>query len=52
MAGVPESLIRITPASPPGPCTVFVCTIESYCSYTQRFEQTFADASSFFKSAV
>ena len=45
-------LIRITPASPPGPCTVLLCTIESYCSYTHRLSQIFALASSFFRSAV
>ena len=44
--------MRITPASPPGPCTVLVCTMESYCSWTQRLEQMFALASSFFRSAV
>ncbi len=25
-------LMRMTPPSPPGPCTVLVCTIVSYCS--------------------
>ncbi len=49
---VPVPLIRITPASPPGPCTVLVCTIESYCSNTHRLSQIFALASSFFRSAV
>ena len=29
---VPVPLMRMTPASPPGPCTVLVCTMESYCS--------------------
>src|ERR1700685_1961866 len=28
-------LIRMTPASPPGPCIVLVWTIESYCSWIQ-----------------
>src|SRR5690349_23831522 len=36
--GVP--LTRMTPASPPGPSTVLVWTMESYCSKTQRLEQT------------
>ncbi len=50
--GVPVPLMRMTPASPPGPMTVLVCTMVSYCSWTQRLEQTLALASSFFRSAV
>src|SRR2546425_9280230 len=34
------SRTRITPASPPGPITVPARTVESYCSYTQRFDAT------------
>src|SRR5437899_1978040 len=32
-------LIRMRPASAPGPSTVFDCTMESYCSKIQRLEQ-------------
>src|SRR5258708_21124571 len=32
-------LMRISPASAPGPSTVLVCTMESYCSHTHRLEQ-------------
>src|SRR5260221_14041638 len=40
-----EPLIRIRPASAPGPSTVFDCTMESYCSKIQRLEQRFGAAS-------
>src|SRR5229473_4874971 len=39
-------LIRMTPASAPGPSTVLVWTMESYCSKIQRLEQIFEAASS------
>ncbi len=39
--------MRITPASPaPGPSTVLVCTMESYCCQTQRLLQMLGLASS------
>src|SRR5688500_9248600 len=44
------SLMRMTAASAPGNTAVFVRTIVSYCSNTQRFEQMFGEASSFFKA--
>src|SRR5260221_217343 len=37
----PESLMRKTAASLPGPTTVLPCTSESYCRKTIRFEATF-----------
>src|SRR5258708_11821808 len=45
-------LMRISPASAPGPSTVFDCTMESYCSKIHRLEQMFGEASSFFSSPV
>src|SRR5215467_12164237 len=45
-------LIRIKPASAPGPSTVFDCTIESYCSKIQRLEQMFGAASSRLRFSV
>src|SRR6185437_12012703 len=39
-----EPLMRMRPASAPGPSTVFDCTMESYCSKIQRLEQMFAAA--------
>src|SRR5215471_755277 len=45
-------LMRIRPASAPGPSTVLVCTMDSYCSKIQRLEQMLEEASSRFKSAV
>src|SRR5947209_15947781 len=36
-------LMRIRPASAPGPSTVFDCTMESYCSKIQRLEQIFGE---------
>ena len=36
----------MTAASPPGPATVFVRTLQSYCVVIQRFEQRFGDARS------
>src|SRR5688572_14474637 len=46
------SLIRLTAASAPGSTAVFVRTIVSYCSYTQRFEAIFGDASSRRKASL
>src|SRR5215813_10876920 len=43
-------LIRIKPASEPGPSTVLDCTMESYCSKIQRLEQIFGEASNRFRS--
>src|SRR6266849_7381725 len=43
---------RITPASAPGPSTVFDCTMVSYCSKIQRLEQILAAPSSRFKFGV
>src|SRR6266700_954717 len=40
-----EPLIRIRPASAPGPSTVCDCTMEAYCSKTQRLEKRFGAAS-------
>src|SRR6266849_6133805 len=40
-----DPLMRIKPASAPGPSTVFDCTMESYCSKIQRLEQRFGAAS-------
>ncbi len=37
---------RSTPASPPGPSTVEACTVESYCSYTQRLLAMLGESSS------
>src|SRR5439155_18916651 len=45
-------LMRINPASAPGPSTVFDCTMESYCSKIHRFEHILGDASSLFRSPV
>src|SRR5215475_3233647 len=47
-----EPLMRIRPASAPGPSTVFDCTMESYCSKIQRLEQILGAASNFLKSSV
>src|SRR6267378_5293276 len=47
-----EPLIRMSPASAPGPSTVFDCTMESYCSKIQRLEQMLGEASRFLKLAV
>src|SRR6476661_5587428 len=47
-----DPLIRISPASAPGPSTVFDCTMESYCSKIQRLEQMFGAASSRFRFSV
>src|SRR5580765_181154 len=47
-----DPLIRIKPASAPGPSTVFDCTIESYCSKTHRLEQMFGAASRRFRFSV
>src|SRR5688572_11832116 len=44
------SLTRITAASAPGMTAVFVRTIVSYCSYTQRFEQMLGEAKSVFNA--
>src|SRR5579864_3199 len=46
------SLILINPASAPGPCTVLVCTIDSYCSKIQRLEQMLGEPSNLFRSRV
>src|SRR5215468_1387558 len=43
-------LIRIKPASAPGPSTVLDCTMESYCSKIQRLEQIFGEANNCFRS--
>src|SRR5215469_15525296 len=45
-------LMRMTPASAPGPSTVLDCTMESYCSEIQRLEQILEEASRRFRSAV
>src|SRR5436309_2961333 len=45
-------LIRITPASAPGPSTVLDCTMESYCSKIQRFEQILGEVSRRLNSGV
>src|SRR5437660_4839821 len=45
-------LIRISPASAPGPSTVFDCAMESYCSKIQCFEQMFCAASRRFRFSV
>src|SRR5438309_2906692 len=45
-------LIRMSPASAPGPSTVFDCTMESYCSKIQRLEQMLGAARTCFNSAV
>src|SRR5712672_1909600 len=47
-----DPLILISPASAPGPSTVFDCTMESYCSKIQRLEQMFGAASSRFRFSV
>src|ERR1044071_7327574 len=47
-----DPLMRISPASAPGPSTVFDCTIESYCSKIQRLEQMFGAASRRFRFSV
>src|SRR5579864_5234345 len=47
-----DPLIRISPASAPGPSTVFDCTIESYCSKIQRLEQTLGAASNRLRFSV
>src|SRR6267154_639751 len=47
-----DPLIRIRPASAPGPSTVLDWTIESYCSKIQRLEQIFCAASRRFKLSV
>src|SRR5882672_7548499 len=47
-----DPLILISPASAPGPSTVFDCTIESYCSKIQRLEQMFCAASKRFRFSV
>src|SRR6476659_9049682 len=47
-----DPLMRINPASAPGPSTVFDCTMESYCSKIQRLEQIFGAASSRFRLSV
>src|SRR5215469_9175067 len=44
-----DPLIRISPASAPGPSTVFDCTMESYCSKIQRLEQILGAANSCFR---
>ncbi len=41
--------MRMTPASPPGPWTVLVWTMESYCSKTQRLSQMLAAGEEFFE---
>src|SRR6476661_1057805 len=43
---------RITPASAPGPSTVFDCTMVSYCSNIQRLEHMLAAPSRRFKMGV
>src|SRR5215471_10773581 len=45
-------LIRISPASPPGPSTVLVCTMESYCSQIHRLEQMLDEANNVFNAEV
>src|SRR6266481_123031 len=45
-------LIRMTPASAPGPSTVLVWTMESYCSKIQRLLQMLGEASRRLKVAV
>src|SRR5579859_4325149 len=45
-------LIRIKPPSPPGPSTVLVCTMVSYCSCIQRLEQMLGEPSRVFKAEV
>src|SRR6476660_2009139 len=47
-----DPLMRIKPASAPGPSTVFDCTMESYCSKIQRLEQIFGAASIRIKFSV
>src|SRR5262249_5505777 len=47
-----DPLIRISPASAPGPSTVFDCTMESYCSKIQRLEQMLGAANSVFRFSV
>src|SRR6478609_9350974 len=47
-----DPLILISPASAPGPSTVFDCTMESYCSKIQRLEQMFGAAKSRFRFSV
>src|SRR6267142_143167 len=47
-----EPLMHMSPASAPGPSTVFDCTMESYCSKIQRLEQMFGAASSRFRFSV
>src|SRR6201986_3380187 len=47
-----EPLILMSPASAPGPSTVFDCTMESYCSKIQRLEQIFGEANKRFKFSV
>src|SRR4051812_24217896 len=44
------SFTRITAASAPGRIAVFVRTIVSYCSYTQRFEAMLGDDRSVFNA--
>src|SRR6266851_4372813 len=45
-------LTRIRPPSPPGPSTVLVCTMLSYCSWIQRLEQMLGEASRVFRAEV
>src|SRR5215467_280115 len=45
-------LIRIRPASAPGPSTVFDCTIDSYCSKIHRLEQMLGEDSNCFRADV
>src|SRR5438270_10457876 len=47
-----DPLMRISPASAPGPSTVFDCTMESYCSKIHRLEQIFGVAKSRFSFSV
>src|SRR5260221_93935 len=47
-----DPLMRMSPASAPGPSTVFDCTMESYCSKIQRLEQMFGAPSKRFRSSV
>src|ERR1700686_505716 len=47
-----DPLILINPASPPGPSTVFDCTMESYCSKIHLLEQIFCVARRRFRFSV
>src|SRR5260221_9058263 len=47
-----DPLMRISPASAPGPSTVFDWTMESYCSKIQRLEQIFCAANRRFRLSV